>query len=120
METSGQTTRGARTSSSWAVPCWAVNSTGYQVLTEPFFQHLQPMGPMLLTTELMQEAAAYRSLRSTSTVLPSPPGLASGTQTWRRCFPTLEDLANPTSDSLPSFWKKRGTKDRIVVLEPQA
>src|SRR5437899_2332717 len=57
---------------------------------------------MVLTTQIKEAAHAddgYQPRPWINTVLLSHLGLASATQTLRRSFPTLEDLANPTLDS---------------------
>jgi hypothetical protein len=60
MATSVLITRGARTSSSWAVRCSAVNFTVCLVLTERFFRRLRLMGRTIPTRGVTQGAAGYQ------------------------------------------------------------
>src|SRR5215510_11360306 len=65
--------------------------------------------PMVLTTPIKEAAHAddgYQPRLWINTVLLSHPGLASAVQISPRSFPTLEDLANPISDSSPSSDKR--------------
>src|SRR6516165_2824394 len=70
---------------------------------------------MVLTTPIKEGAHAddgYQPRPWISTVLLSHPGLALGTQTLQRSFPTLEALANPTLDS------SRSAKTRVSPQTP--
>src|SRR5262252_536387 len=100
-------TRGARTISSLEGQCAAVTSTECPVPTVPFSQQLPRTGLTTRTREVVHGAAGYQPRPWINTALLLFPGLESLALTFRRFFPTLDDLPPPSWDSCKSFLNQR-------------